>query len=58
MTSCLSRIRRRRRTSDTPAPRSPDPTRPHVVMRDGLPIIHEGPPGFPGRFETTEDEDR
>ncbi|HEX7135243.1 MAG TPA: hypothetical protein VF228_21900 [Iamia sp.] len=52
MTSFLARIRRWRRPADAPL----DPTRPHVVMRDGLPIVHEGPPGFPG--PEAEDEHR
>lgn len=49
MTSCLNRIRRRRarQTADAAAV---DPTRPGVPrVHDGLPIAHEGAPGFPGR---------
>lgn len=61
MTRRLSRLRRWCRPAHThaePAARaaSSDPTRPRAVVRDGVPIIHEGPPGFPGRFETDEDE--
>jgi len=48
MTSCLSRIRRWWASADG------DPTRPQVVVRDGVPIVHEGPPGYPG---PAEDED-
>jgi hypothetical protein len=52
MTRCLSRIRRWWSSPDT----SSDPTRPHVVVRDGVPVVHEGPPGFPGRVEADDDE--
>lgn len=55
MTSCLSRIRRWRTRADAPL----DPTRPGpTVVHDGVPIAHEGPPGFPGPAEHSEDEDR
>lgn len=48
MTSCLSRLRARR--GRRPAPAAPlDPTRPAPVrVEDGVPIAHDGPPGFPG----------
>ena len=51
MTSRLARIRRWWRPPDAPS----DPTRPHAVVHDGVPIAHEGPPGFPGP-EAEEDE--
>ncbi|HMJ76058.1 MAG TPA: hypothetical protein VK507_08800 [Iamia sp.] len=50
MTSCLTRIRHWWATADG------DPTRPHVVVRDGVPIVHEGPPGYPGRAEDDDAE--
>ncbi|HEV7722776.1 MAG TPA: hypothetical protein VGO60_15900 [Iamia sp.] len=52
MTSCLTRIRRWWASADP----SGDPTRPHAVVRDGVPIVHEGPPGYPGPTEDDEDE--
>lgn len=47
MTSFLPRLRRRRRR---PRPEAPlDPTRPGPLhVHDGVPIVHEGPPGYPG----------
>lgn len=47
MTRPLERIRRWLRPPDAPI----DPTRPHAVVRHGVPIVHEVPPGFPGRVE-------
>lgn len=58
MTRCPSRLRRWRRRADTGGTAAPaDLTRPHVVVRDGVPIAHEGPPGFPGRVERDETDE-
>lgn len=55
MASFLTRLRRRRQ----PAEEQPsDPTRPRPIVRDGIPIVHEGPPGFPGRSERDGEADR
>ena len=53
MTRSPTSPRRWRRRPD--AERPLDPTRPHPVVRDGLPIAHEGPPGVPGRGEPVVD---
>ncbi len=54
MTSRIARLTARWRRPSEPPPA--DPTRPHPVVRDGIPIAHEGPPGFPGRNEHESDE--
>ena len=62
--SVLTRLRQRRlglssdRQEDgVAAPR--DPTRPGAArIRDGIPIAHEGPPGFPGRPAVPGDADQ
>ncbi|HEU5150660.1 MAG TPA: hypothetical protein VFU19_09195 [Iamia sp.] len=55
MTSCIDRWRAWRERRRPPA--TGDPTRPRAVVRDGVPIIHEGPPGFPGRPEPDDTTD-
>jgi hypothetical protein len=38
--------------------RHPDPTRPGAArIRDGVPIAHDGPPGYPGRSAVPGDAD-
>ncbi len=57
MTSCLSRLRARRNRRHEPV-EPLDPTRPTPVrVEDGVPIAHDGPPGFPGPVRP-EDEGR
>lgn len=58
MTNCLTRIcRRRARPTADAAP--VDPTRPGAPrIHDGVPIAHEGAPGFPGPAPVAEEGPR
>lgn len=58
MASFLTRLRRRRQPAEETTHQPTDPTRPHPIVRDGIPIVHEGPPGFPGRSERDGEADR